>query len=598
MNGNPSKARRIGGRVTSAPILLPFLALMMLAISPSRVGAQNGYFFPEGERFDPQIPSPEEFLGYPIGTFTTRQDRIVAYLKELARLSDRATYQSIGTSFEHREMPVLTVTSPENHGRLEAIRQEHLASLEPGGATAGDLPAIAHFGYNVHGNEASGGEAALLTAYWLVAGMGAEIDRYLDEGIFHIEPTLNPDGRDRYASWTSVNRAQPFVPDPVDREHNEVWPGGRTNHYWFDLNRDWFPLVNPESRARIEFHHHWRPNLVTDHHEMGTSSTFFFEPTKPVGTWNPLLPERLYTDLTVTFADYWTEVMDDIGSMFFSEEVYDNSYPGYGSTYPNFLGGLAVLFEQASSRGFVQESPHHGLLTFAFTIRNQLRAAMASARATVENRESLHEYQREFYASALSEGDQYEVSGWVFGDPRDATLNREFIDLLLRHRIELYEIDSPREGGGVSFRPGTAWVVPASQPMYRLARSVFERVESFADSVFYDASAWTVSLAFGMPDLALTGGDLPLGSRVTEVPAPEGAEAVVRSSIAYLFDWRDSGAPKTLQALQASGVRAEAAFKGFTARTVGGDVGFSPGSISVPVTIQTITPDSLHSAVN
>ncbi|NNM07213.1 MAG: zinc carboxypeptidase, partial [Gemmatimonadetes bacterium] len=330
MNGNPSKARRIGGRVTSAPILLPFLALMMLAISPSRVGAQNGYFFPEGERFDPQIPSPEEFLGYPIGTFTTRQDRIVAYLKELARLSDRATYQSIGTSFEHREMPVLTVTSPENHGRLEAIRQEHLASLEPGGATAGDLPAIAHFGYNVHGNEASGGEAALLTAYWLVAGMGAEIDRYLDEGIFHIEPTLNPDGRDRYASWTSVNRAQPFVPDPVDREHNEVWPGGRTNHYWFDLNRDWFPLVNPESRARIEFHHHWRPNLVTDHHEMGTSSTFFFEPTKPVGTWNPLLPERLYTDLTVTFADYWTEVMDDIGSMFFSEEVYDNSYPGYG----------------------------------------------------------------------------------------------------------------------------------------------------------------------------------------------------------------------------------------------------------------------------
>ncbi|NNM04926.1 MAG: zinc carboxypeptidase, partial [Gemmatimonadetes bacterium] len=271
---------------------------------------------------------------------------------------------------------------------------------------------------------------------------------------------------------------------------------------------------------------------------------------------------------------------------------------GYGSTYPNFLGGLAVLFEQASSRGFVQESPHHGLLTFAFTIRNQLRAAMASARATVENRESLHEYQREFYASALSEGDQYEVSGWVFGDPRDATLNREFIDLLLRHRIELYEIDSPREGGGVSFRPGTAWVVPASQPMYRLARSVFERVESFADSVFYDASAWTVSLAFGMPDLALTGGDLPLGSRVTEVPAPEGAEAVVRSSIAYLFDWRDSGAPKTLQALQASGVRAEAAFKGFTARTVGGDVGFSPGSISVPVTIQTITPDSLHSAVN
>ena len=578
-------------------INLAFLVIGLLGLAPQGLAGQDDYFFPAGLTFEQGIPSPEEFLGYPIGTFNTRQDRIVAYMQELARLSDRATYQSIGLTYEHRDMPVLTVTSPANHARLEEIRREHLASLEPGAPPVQGLPAIAHLGYGVHGNEASSGEAAMLTAYWLVAGRGPEVEGYLQAGVFHIEPTLNPDGRDRWAHWANMNRAEPFVADPIDREHNEVWPGGRTNHYWFDLNRDWLPLVNPESRARIDFHHHWRPNVVTDHHEMGTSSSFFFEPTKPVGTWNPLLPERLYTDLTMTFADYWTETMDGIGSLFFSGETFDNSYPGYGSTYPNFLGGLAVLFEQASSRGHVQESTHHGLLTFAFTIRNQLRAGMATVRATIDHRETLQEYQREFYASALADGDSYDVSGWVFGDPKDATLNREFIDLLLRHRIDVYELSTAQQGGGVSFEPGHAWVVPASQPMYRLARSIFERPETFADSVFYDASSWTVSLAYGMADYELRTGRLPLGSQLTEVPALGGAGTVARSSIAYLMDWGDSGAPRALQAMQASGVRAEAAFTPFTLRTTDGEIAFPRGSISVPVSTQKLDPETLHRAI-
>jgi hypothetical protein len=289
--------------------------------------------------------------------------------------------------------------------------------------------------------------------------------------------------------------------------------------------------------------------------------------------------------------------MDEIGSMYFTEEVYDNSYPGYGSTYPNFLGGLAVLFEQASSRGFVQESSHHGLLTFAFTIRNQLRAAMATVRASVENKEALREYQREFFESALTEGADYEISGWVFGNPDDPTLNREFIELLLRHRIQVYDLSSAREGNGVSFQPGNAWVVPASQPMYRLARSVFERVEEFADSVFYDASAWTISLAYGMPDMALRGGELPMGPEIREIPSLGGSAPVDRSSISYLMDWRDSGAARALQAMQAAGIRAEVAFQPFTARTTKGEVTFGRGTVSAPVGIQTISPDSLYRAI-
>jgi hypothetical protein len=283
--------------------------------------------------------------------------------------------------------------------------------------------------------------------------------------------------------------------------------------------------------------------------------------------------------------------------MYFSGDVFDNSYPGYGSTYPNFLGALAVLFEQASSRGHVQESSHHGLITFGFTIRNQLRTSMATVSAAVENREMLQQYQRDFFASALSEGEAYDINGWVFGYPHDPTLNREFIDLLLRHRIDVYELTATQQDGDVTFDPGNAWVVPARQPMYRLARSVFERTETFADSVFYDASTWTVSLAFGMPDLALRSGQLPMGAQLTEVPALEGAAPLDVSAIAYLMDWSNSGAARALQAMQAAGVRAEAAFNPFTARTTDGDLSFPRGSISIPVSTQNLSPDSLHAAV-
>jgi hypothetical protein len=582
-------------RSPTPTVARPF-AISTVVFAVSLIVAQTAYFFPDGGTFDPGVPTPEDFLGYPIGSFHTRHDQIVDYLQALDHASERATFQIIGFTYEHRPMPVLTVTAPDNHARLESIRQQHLASMDPANPAPADAnrPAIVHLGYGVHGNETSSAEAAMLTAYWLVAGTSADVERFRREGVFHIEPVLNPDGRDRHTHWANMHRAEPFVADPLDREHNEVWPGGRTNHYWFDLNRDWLPLINPESKARIDFHHRWRPQVVTDYHEMGTNSTYFFEPSKPIGSWNPLLPERLYTEITVNFARYWSEALDAIGSMYFTKEVYDNTYPGYGSTYPNFLGGLGLVFEQASARGHIQQSAHHGTITFPFTIRNHVRTSLATVRAAIEQRTAMQDYQREFFVSALEEAEAYEVSGWVFGDPYDGTLNREFLDLLLRHRLEVYDLATSQQLNGTSFAPGSAWVVPARQPLYRLARSIFERTETFADSVFYDASTWTVSLAYGIPDAELRGGRLPIGNQITEVPALDGANEVQRSTVAYLFDWSDYGAPRALQALQASGVRADAAFQPFIAPTTQGNVSFARGSISVPVAIQSIGPDSLH----
>ncbi len=584
--------------LTRPPLAAAAAAFAFLTLGPAIPTAAGqeptAYFFPDGASFDPAIPSPEQFLGYPIGSFHTRHDRIVAYMDTLAALSERATVQIIGWTHEHRPMPVLTVTSPANHARLEAIRVAHLAATEAEPAEA--LPVIVHLGYGVHGNETSSAEAAMLTAYWLVAGTGADVARYLDEGVYHVEPVLNPDGRDRHTNWANMHRAEPFVVDALDREHNEVWPGGRTNHYWFDLNRDWLPLVHPESRARIDFHHAWRPQVVTDYHEMGTSSTYFFEPSEPVGSWNPLLPERLYTDITMRFADDWAAALDSLGALYFTKEVYDNTYPGYGSTYPNFLGGLGLVFEQASARGHAQESSHHGVLTFAFAIRNHVRTSLATVRVAVEEREVLQDYQREFFRTGIEEAESGEVGAWVFGDPHDASLNRAFLDLLLRHRIRVHELASGVTAEGRTFEPGTSWVVPAAQPGYRLARSIFERTDEFADSVFYDASTWTVSLAYGIPDGELRQGDLRLGAEVVAVPSAPAVD-VDRSSVAYLLDWRDSGAPTALRALQAAGARTEMSTRAWTAATTRGEVDFGAGSISVPVQIQAISPDSLLAAV-
>jgi hypothetical protein len=581
--------------------LAPFAVVLPLAAqtSVSAGGEDTAYFFPEGTSFDASIPSPADFLGYPIGSFHTRHDRIVAYIEMLAEASEKASIRTIGYTHEHRPMPVLTISAPANLARIDEIQAAHMAATEvepaPGSAGA-DLPVIVHLGYGVHGNETSSSEAAMLTAYWLVAGTGADVARYLDEGVFHIEPNLNPDGRDRHTNWANMHRSEPFVTDPLDREHNEVWPGGRTNHYWFDLNRDWLPLVHPESRARIDFHQAWRPQVVTDYHEMGTSSTYFFEPSEPVGSWNPLLPERLYTDITMRFADDWAASLDSLGSLYFTKEVYDNTYPGYGSTYPNFLGGLGLVFEQASSRGHAQESAHHGVLTFPFAIRNHVRTSLATVRVAVEERAVLQDYQRDFFRSGLEEARGGPVGGWVFGDPYDASLNRAFLDLLLRHRIAVHELAAEVSVDGRTFTPGTGWVVPAAQPAYRLARSIFERTDTFADSVFYDASTWTVSLAYGIRDGELGQGRLPLGDRVTEVPEP-GYMRVDESEVAYLIDWRDSGAPTALRALQAAGVRVEMSTRGWESFTSRGLVEFGPGSLSVPVAIQEISPDSLIRAV-
>jgi hypothetical protein len=436
-------------------------------------------------------------------------------------------------------------------------------------------------GANVHGNETSGGESLIMAAYYLAASDDEDIKKLLDDEIVLIEPILNPDGRDRFVSWVNQHKGSPNVTDPNDREHNEVWPGGRTNHYWSDLNRDWYLGVHVESQNRLKFYHQWRPNVVTDQHEMGTNSTFFFEPSKE-NAENPLVPQYVYKTLNGKFAKYYEAAMNQIGSLYYTKESFDNLYPGYGSSYPDMQGGVGILFEQGSARGFAQES-QNGLVTFAHTVRNQYVCAIATLKGALDERQNLLKFQREFYSSGLPDGSKSAIKGYVVGDSNDATKMREFTKTLMRHRIECYQLADNLTIEGQSFEKGKAIFVPTGQPQYRLVQSVFERPTKFADSLFYDASTWNLALSFGLNHTEVKTA-IAKGRTITEDDLMLKSVVPVQTNYAYLLSSTDFNMTKALYQLLNQNVLVKTALKSFKI----GDKTFPHGSLLVAFQNQSI----------
>ncbi|MDN5287967.1 MAG: hypothetical protein JWR38_4241 [Mucilaginibacter sp.] len=568
------------------------LVALLLSVS-SYLSAQNNYYFPKAGTLDNKIPSPEQFLGYPIGSFFTRHEQVVAYLRELARISDRVHVQTIGKTYEQREQIIVTVTAPANYSRLEQIRQEHINQVDPSKPALGsNAPVIIQLGYGVHGNETSSTEASLLAAYYLAASQDAETQKWLNEAVIFIDPSLNPDGRDRAANWHNAYHSFPPVADPIDKEHQEGWPNGRTNHYFTDLNRDWLNLVQIESRNRVEFFHKWYPNVQIDFHEQGTNATYYFEPT-PRRHESPIVPQFLY-EFNVILAKYHAKALDDIGSFYFTKENYDNLSPIYGSTYPKFFGSVAATFEQASSRGIVQESSN-GPVTFAFTIRNHLTTSFSTIRGSVAEKVGLFKVQKDFFKYALEQGQKSPDKAFVFGDSKDVTLTQKFLNLLLQHRIKVYELNDNLNQEGKQFEKGKAYVVPSAQPNFLLVHSIFEE-NILKDSIYYDNTGWSIIQAYGLKYAKITG-VVSKGNEVQNLNLTKGNVEGGRSAYAYLLSYTDYNASKALYQLLVKNLLVKTAFKSFTANTVNGKKGYSPGALVIPVAAQNISSDSLYKAL-
>lgn len=572
------------------------LCLLTPAISGSpAVAVDLSNYLPDGVEYDPGVPTPAQVLGFEVGEQHVRPDQIVTYFSLLARSSSRVRLEIQGSTYERRPLILLTITSSTNQLRLDEIRKAQLAVGDPAQPALADaelesLPAVVWLGYSIHGNEASGSNAALLTAYHLAAAKGPEIEALLRDVVVLIDPSLNPDGLGRFTEWVTMHRSEVPVSDPEHRELREPWPGGRTNHYWFDLNRDWMPLQHPESQARIETFYRWRPNLLGDYHEMGSHSTFFFQPGVESRT-NPWIPAR-NRELSSVLAGYHAAALDEAGVLFYTGETFDDFYAGKGSTYPDLTGSIGILFEQASSRGRLRQT-RRGLLDFPSTIHHQFLTSLSMLEGAQAMRLDLHRYRRDFARQALDEARGQGSAAYVFATPGDPVRAFHLLELLRRHRIEVRPLVRDLDIGGQRFVAGEAWAVPLDQPAYRLVQAIFDRRTDFDDSAFYDISSWSLLLAFDTRwtevdrgVLAASGGAAVFGEPLGEVSFPAQVFAPVDGAYAYAFPWSGHYAPRALYRLLDAGVTAQVATVPFTAAVAGASAArqsFDEGTVVVPL---------------
>ena len=542
------------------------------------------YYLPDHVTYNPDIPTPQELLGYVPGTWHVSHDILVNYMERLAAVSPRITIENRGSTFEGRPLLLLTITSPENHKNIEAIQQQHLALTQSGSADldTGSMPIVVYQGLSIHGNEPSGANAGLIAAYYLAAAQGPEIENLLKNVVILFDPAFNPDGLQRFSYWANTNKNQNLTSDPQDREYSEIWPGGRTNHYWFDLNRDWLPAELPESQARIETFHQWHPNILTDHHEMGSNSSFFFQPGIPSRT-HPLTP-ALNQELTAEIGTYHAAAFDKIGSFYYTEEDYDDFYYGKGSTFPDINGSIGILFEQASSRGHLQET-ENGLLSFPFTIRNQFTAFLSTLEAAQKMRTKLLNYQRDFYADSRSQADE---DLYIFGSSNDPARAAHLAKLLQRHHILVYKPAKAYNNAATQFEVNSSYVVPKNQKHSRLLEAMFETRTRFQDSLFYDISAWSFPLAFNL-DFAADVPQSVLGEKIAEVNLFE-PQSLRQSNYAYLIPWGNYYAPKALNAILNQGLRVKVAMQPFKLNGISYDY----GTLMIPVQNQNLNAARLR----
>lgn len=566
--------------------------ITLLLLSLTTLSAQSSFedYLPAGVSFNPDIPTPQSVIRHEVGEWHVTHDRLVSYFYALAESSERVTIEEYASTYEGRPLLLLTITSRQNHSNIDRIQENQRLLADPQQSANLDLagmPVIINLSYSIHGNESSGANASMIVAYYLAAAEGDDMERLLQESVILIDPSLNPDGLNRFSTWVNMHKNQTTVTDPYSREFNEVWPGGRTNHYWFDLNRDWLSVQHPSSRGRVAKFQEWKPNVLADFHEMGTDNSYFFQPGVPERT-HPLTPSE-NQQLTRAIAGYHADALEERQELYFTGERYDDFFFGKGSTYPDVQGAVGILFEQASSRGHEQESAF-GIKRFQETILNQVTTSLSTIRASLDLKEELQEFMRSFYRQSLLESRGSDIRGYLFGDRFDRSKTWHLADMISRHDIDIYELAEDLELNGTLYRAGQAYVIPTEQPQYRLLTSMFEQRTAFEDSLFYDISAWTLPLAFNLPFEELSAELFQesslLGDKVEQLARPRGEMVGGRSSYSYLFEWDDYYAPRALYRLQNAGARTLVASEPFRTMTSAGIRDFQNGTIQIPLGIQ------------
>ncbi|XQW84921.1 M14 family zinc carboxypeptidase [Thalassotalea piscium] len=535
-------------------------------------------YLPDQQNYAAEIIKPEDILGFGIGERHARHDQLVQYLTALANQSERIQLTTMGLTTEYRKQLLLTISAPKNLKKLP-----QLLSRKVGESLEGE-PLVVWLGYSVHGDEISGANAAMVVAYHLAASTNADVQKMLEDTIIVLEPSINPDGMDRFVSWVNTYRGITPNADKNHIEHHQGWRTGRTNHYGFDLNRDWLLLTQQESQNRLAYYHKYQPNVLGDFHEMGANGSYFFQPGIPSRT-HPLTP-RKNTELTQLIATFHAEALDSQNRLYYSQESFDDFYYGKGSTYPDINGGIGILFEQASSRGFQQETIN-GLLTFEYGIQNHVLTSLSTIKGAWENKKQFKDYRQAFYKNIPKLAKKEEFSGYLISEPFDQSRLTIFLQKLAKHQIEVYPLKENFRQDGHVFNKNNSYYIPLAQKQFHVVQALFNTQTNFKDNTFYDVSGWTMPLAMDIDTYQV---ESTRGLKLAETTwqqASKNITAPLTEHYAYVFEWHDFYAPKMLNALLNEGIQAKVATQFFSAKVAGQEKSFSTGSIVIPAGIQT-----------
>ncbi|SET85426.1 M14 family zinc carboxypeptidase [Thalassotalea agarivorans] len=538
--------------------------------APEFIGANHSY--------NTDIPLPAASLGFELGERHIRHDQLVAYMEAVANVSDRVKLTDMGRTTEFRKQLLLTISSPENLANLPALlneRKDYQAPLK-------DNKLIVWLGYSVHGDEISGANASLAVVYHFAASQDKSVDELLKDTIIVVEPSINPDGMDRFVNWVYTHGGITPNDDANHIEHHQGWRTGRTNHFGFDLNRDWLLLAHQETRNRLKYFHQYRPHVLGDFHEMGANSSYFFQPGIPSRT-NPLTSKENIA-LTNELAKFHAGALDQEKRLYYSKENFDDFYYGKGSTYPDINGSVGILFEQASSRGMQQQTVN-GLLTFEYSIHNQVLTSLSTVEGAWKNQQRLKTFQREFYNGAKDRADDEKFDGYIVGS-KDTHRMTLFLDKLKQHQINAYQVTKSITVNKKTYRSDEAYYIPLAQAQYGLIKALFTTQKSFQDNTFYDVSGWTLPLAMDIPFAQVKSSRSVKTAQQAWQKASDLTQDVAADGYAYIFNWHYYNSPALLNDLLASGISAKVATKSFGAEIDGKKRVFPVGTVMIPDALQ------------
>ncbi|MCH8071963.1 MAG: peptidase [Proteobacteria bacterium] len=546
--------------------------------------AQDNFVFWPNADYDPAIPTVEDVLGYPSGDRITWHRDAIRYFEALAEAApERISVSRYAQSWEGRDLIYVVVTSAENMARIDDIKAGMQRLADPRQTTRAEAeeiiasqPAVTWLSYGVHGNEISSTDAAMLTAYHLLASRGdARVADIMRDTVVVLDPMQNPDGRDRFVHHFEMSEGIVADSNRISAGHDEPWPGGRTNHYLFDLNRDWFILTQPETRGRIRILQEWYPVAYVDAHEMGSDGTYYFAPEAV--PYNPHLAADQRASLTL-FGRNNARWFDIFGFDYFTREVYDALYPGYGASWPSYFGSIAMTYEQASSRGLVFRQYDGNDLTYRYAVRNHFVTSLGTAETVAVNREKFLTDFYDYQVSAIDEGESDRIRAYILPAQADQAAADKLAGLLVQQGVEVGRATSSFNACGQSYEAGS-YVINTGQPAKRLIRTLMDpdvpleedfleeqerrRAKNLPDEI-YDVTAWSMPLMMNVrADTCNRAVSERLAAAGPELVQP-GTVSGGSGSVAYLVPWGTAPAVRLLANALRQGLAVKSSDKPFT----------------------------------